>query len=288
MTGTASRRLKLLILLSTLLLVFAACGSEEDDGGTTGTGGGNGGEEAPQFETLEEGVLQVGSCLDYKPFEYFEKNSEEPTGFDVELTEAIAQELNLEVEWIRADFDTIFTAVDAGEFDMVAAASTITPERQEQVDFSDPYYNSRQAFVAASDAGFASSGDLGEGDTVGVQKGTTGKAWAEENLAPNGVEIRTFTTITDAFTDLEAGALDGIVNDEPSTAAIIEDRPGLEIVERIDTDENYGFAFSKDNPELTLAVNDALQKVIDDGTYQQIFEKYFPGTELPEDFRPAS
>jgi polar amino acid transport system substrate-binding protein len=282
-TGRKRRLLMLVAVLGALALTLAACGSEDEgDGADDGPAGGGG----PQFETLEEGILQVGSCLDYRPFEYFEKGSEEPTGFDVELTEAIATQLDLEVEWVRADFDTIFTAVDAGQFDMVAAASTITPERQETVDFSDPYYNARQALTVQS-GGPASTDELGEGDTVGVQKGTTGADWARDNLAPQGVTVRTFTAVTDAFTNLEGGQVDGIINDEPSSAAEIEQRPGLELVESIDTDEHYGFAFSKDNPDLTRAVNDALQAVIADGTYQQIFEKYFPGTTLPEEFAPS-
>jgi ABC-type amino acid transport substrate-binding protein len=282
--GSRRRWLGLVAVLGAMTLILAACGSEEDDGQPAGGGG----DQGPQFDTIEEGVLQVGSCLDYRPFEFFEKGADEPTGFDVELTETIASELGLEVEWVRADFETIFTALDSGQFDMVAAASTITPERQQTVDFSDPYYNARQALTVASDSGIGGTSDLGEDHTVGVQKGTTGKSWAEENLAPNGVTIKTYTAITDAFTSLEGGAIDGILNDEPSSAAEIENRPGLELVESIDTDENYGLALSKDNPDLTVAVNEALQAVIDDGTYQQIFEKYFPGTELPEDFAPAA
>ena len=290
MTVRKSFLLRLLAVLGALALLAAACGGGDDDGDTE-AGGDNGGaeespaEEEPEFETLEEGVLQVGSCLDYRPFEFFKKGEDEPTGFDVELTDAIAAELGLEVEWVRANFDTIFTAVSVGEFDMVAAASTITEERQETVDFSDPYYNARQALTVQSESGIASTDDLGDGDTVGVQKGTTGKAWAEENLAPQGVEIKVFDVVTGAFTDLESGAVQGVVNDEPSSAAEIENRPGLEIAESIDTDEDYGFAFSKDNPDLTLAVNEALQAVIDAGTYEEIFMKYFPGTEVPEEFR---
>jgi polar amino acid transport system substrate-binding protein len=290
MTVRKSFLLRLLAVLGALALLAAACGGGDDDGDTE-AGGDNGGteespaEEEPTFETLEEGVLQVGSCLDYRPFEFFKKGEDEPTGFDVELTDAIAAELGLEVEWVRANFDTIFTAVSVGEFDMVAAASTITEERQETVDFSDPYYNARQALTVQSESGIASTDDLGDGDTVGVQKGTTGKAWAEENLAPQGVEIKVFDVVTGAFTDLESGAVQGVVNDEPSSAAEIENRPGLEIAESIDTDEDYGFAFSKDNPDLTLAVNEALQAVIDAGTYEEIFMKYFPGTEVPEEFR---
>jgi polar amino acid transport system substrate-binding protein len=271
---------RIVALLAVLMLAFAACGEDEGGGG----GGGGGGQAGPQFETIKEGVLQVGSCLDYKPFEFI-KGGEE-TGFDVELTDAIADELGLEVQWVRADFDTIFSAVAAQKFDMVAAASTITPERQQTVDFSDPYYASRQALTVNTNErpDIKSTDDIGEGDIIGVQKGTTGAAYAKENLVPQGAEIKTFTTTPDDFTDLEAGNVDAILNDEPSSAEEVKTRPGLEVVQPIDTDENYGFAFSKENPDLTRAVNDALQAVIDAGTYAEIFEKYFPGVEVPEDF----
>jgi polar amino acid transport system substrate-binding protein len=293
MTVRKSFLLRLLAVLGALALLAAACGGGDDDGDTE-AGGDNGGaeespaEEEPEFETLEEGVLQVGSCLDYRPFEFFKRGADEPTGFDVELTEEIAHHLGLEVEWVRANFEGIFEAQAAGEFDMVAAASTITPERAETVDFSDGYYNARQGLTVASDSGITSTDDLGEGNSVGVQKGTTGKAWATDNLADAGVEIRTFDSISDAFTELESGGVDGIVNDEPSSIAEVEQRPQLEVVEAIDTDELYGFAFAKENPELRAAVNEALKTIIADGTYQEIFEKYFPGLPLPPEFEPES
>ncbi len=269
---------RVIALLAVALFTLAACG-EDEEGGNGGTGGGGG--QEPQFETNEEGVLQVGSCLDYRPFEFI-KGGEE-TGFDVELTEAIAEELGLEVQWVRADFDTIFSSVAAQKFDMVAAASTITKERQQTVDFSDPYYNARQGLSVNTeeDPDIKSTDDIGEEHVIGVQKGTTGADWAKENLPG---DIKTFTALPDAFTDLEAGNVDAVVNDEPSSVEEVKTRPGLEVVESIDTDENYGFAFSKENPELTLAVNDALQTVIENGTYEEIFKKYFPGAQVPEAF----
>jgi polar amino acid transport system substrate-binding protein len=287
-TRTRPFWIKLFGLLTVVLLTLAACG--EDEGGVTGDagGGGDGGDGGPAFETLEEGVLSVGSCLDYRPFEYYEKGAEDPTGFDVELTNAIADELGLEVEWKRANFDGIFEALAANEFDMVAAASTITPERAETVDFSEGYYNARQALTVVADSGIASTSDLGDGTVVGVQKGTTGKAWAEENLAPQGAEIRTFDSISDAFTELESGGLDGIINDEPSSIGEVEQRPDLEVIEPIDTNELYGLAFTKENPELRTAVNEALATVIADGTYQELFEKYFPSLPLPPEFEPSA
>ncbi|MGH2724405.1 MAG: transporter substrate-binding domain-containing protein [Actinomycetota bacterium] len=265
------------------VMLAAACGQETTtDGESPG---------APQLETIQDGVLIVASCLDFPPFESVEDGVE--TGFDVDLTEAIAGKLGLEVEWLRIDFDTIFTAAAGGQFDMGAAAITATgetgEERATRVAFSDFYFNSRQSLTVntTETPDIASTDDLGDGDVVGVQRGTTGKAWAEENLADQGVQFKTFQAAPDAFRDLEAGAITAVVNDEQSSAEIITDLPSLELVEAIDTDEKYAFAFSQDNPELVEAVNQALQEIIDEGTYEEIFAKYFPGAEVPPEFQAA-
>jgi ABC-type amino acid transport substrate-binding protein len=281
----ATRKARMVLgMVMALGLVASACAEEQPTGGG---GGGGGGTPEPSFTTLEEGVLAVGSCLDYPPFESVEGGDE--VGFDVDLIEEMASRLGLEVEWVRADFDTIFTAVAGGEFDAVAAASTITEEREQVVDFSDPYYNSRQSLAVntVETPDIASTADVGEGDVVGVQRGTTGKEWAEENLAPQGAEIRTFPAAPAMFQDLAAGGVTAVVNDEPATAEIIADLPDVEIVEAIDTDEKYGFAYSPENPELREALNGVLAEIIADGTYQQIFQQYFPGVEVPPEFQPA-
>jgi polar amino acid transport system substrate-binding protein len=274
-------RLALVVTASFLALTACANNGPAEPGGNGGDGS-----PAASFTTIQEGILSVGSCLDYPPFESVENGDQ--VGFDVDMAEEIASRLGLEVEWVKADFDTIFTAVAAGQFDMVAAASTITDERLQTVDFSDPYYNSRQALVVASDSGITSTDDIGDGDIVGVQRGTTGKAYAEEVLVPQGAEIKTFTSSPDSFRDLEAGNITAVLNDEPSSAEIIKEFPGLEIAQPIDTDEVYGFAFSKDNPDLTEAVNGALAEIIDDGTYEEIFATYFPGVEVPPEFQAAA
>jgi ABC-type amino acid transport substrate-binding protein len=271
-------------MVTALMLVATACAEDEPappQAGPSPT------EEQPQVTTVKEGVLSVGSCLDYPPFESVEGGDE--VGFDVDLAEEIASRLGLTVEWVRADFDTIFTAVASDQFDMVAAASTITEEREEVVDFSDPYYNSRQSLVVntAETPDITSQADLGEGHIVGVQKGTTGEAYAKDNLVPQGVELKTFQAAPDIYRDLETGAITAVVNDEPSAAATIQDLQNLELVEAIDTDERYGFAFSPNNPDLRDAANGALAEIIADGTYATIFETYFPGVEVPPEFQPA-
>jgi polar amino acid transport system substrate-binding protein len=282
----SKRRFWVLGVVAALMLVGTACAEDEPPAGKiTPTAGET---TAAPVTTVKEGILSVGSCLDYPPFESVEGGDE--VGFDVDLSEEIATRLGLTVEWVRADFDTIFTAVASDQFDMVAAASTITDEREEVVDFSDPYYNSRQSLVVnpTKTPDIKTEADLGEGHIVGVQKGTTGAAYAKENLVPQGVELKTFQAAPDAFRDLEAGNIAAVVNDEPSSAEIIKDLKGLVlVVANIDTDEHYGFAFSPNNPELRDAANGALAEIIADGTYVTIFQTYFPDVEVPPEFQPA-
>jgi ABC-type amino acid transport substrate-binding protein len=283
MKKSSYRYVRLVSVLTLALLTLGACGDK--DSPSTPAGGSSDG--TASFSTLEDGILKVGSCLDYKPFEFVKDGDE--MGFDVELTEELAKRLGLEVKWITANFDTIFTSVASGQFDMVAAASTINEERLAVVDFSDPYFNSRQGLTVNTDAtpDIQTIDDIKEGDVVGVQKGTTGKDYAEAQLGSKGVEVKTFDAAPDAFTDLEAGNVVAVVNDEGSSIAEAESRPGLEVVQAIDTEEKYGLAFSKDNPELTDAINGALKEVIADGTYETIFKKWFPDLPVPPEYKAS-
>jgi polar amino acid transport system substrate-binding protein len=258
-----------------VLILAAACGGDDDEA----TPGGTATETAttaPSFSTREEGMLTVGSDIPFPPFEFREGG--QLTGFDVELVEEIASRLNLQTDWRDTAFDTIFTQLAAGRFDVVASATTITPEREEQVNFTSPYYRAQQSLTVNSEQtpDIQSVDDLGEGDTVAVQTGTTGEAWARDNLAPNGVEVRSFQDAPDTYTALEAGNVTGVIFDEPASVAEAEKRPSLEVVEAIDTDEDYGLGVDPQNEELLAAIDEALQAMIDDGTYQQIYDKWFP------------
>lgn len=125
-------------------------------------------------------------------------------------------------------------------------------------------------------AAITSVDDLGEGNKVGVQSGTTGEGWARENLESKGVEVVAYDDILLAFSALQAGDVDGVINDLPISQDIVKDETrGLEIVEEIKTDETYGFAFNKDDVALRDSVNWALAELIADGTYDTIYETWF-------------
>lgn len=282
-------------LVAILSIVATACSNGSSS--TPPANGGSGGSPSQSFTTITQGVLTIGSCLDYKPFETITPGAARPTGFDVELAEAVAAKLGFDqshVQWVKANFDNIFAQQAQGRFDVVAAAVTATGkighQRAQTVAFSNYYFNSTQGFTVNTDKtpDITSTDDLASGDVVGVQHGTTGADWAITNLQPKGVQIKQYTAAPQAFTDLEAGAIAGVINDAPSSAAEIESRPSLSMVQQIDTNEQYAFSFSQDNPELLAAWNDALKQVMADGTYTTIFNKYFPGVPVPQEFAASS
>lgn len=273
------------VLLAAVALAAAACGkSETTVSSPTPT---------PNFTTLDSGTLTVGSDIPYPPFE-FNDSTGKLVGFDVELMEAIAAKIGVTVKWVDTNFDTIFTSLAAHKFDAVASSVTAyapagspaaedVAKRSQIVAFSAPYYSSLQSLTvdATKTPGITSTKRLKSGDRVGVQSGTTGKSWAEQNLKPKGVEIVSFTKAPQMFDALQAGRIKGVVNDLPVSLDAIKGKPDLKVVEQIDTGEQYAFAVDRTNPELLAAINRALTDLLGDGTYAGIFTKYFPDQRLP-------
>lgn len=267
------RKGRLIWLLTGLLalsLIAGACAEEPTARQPEGTP--PEAEESPVLETLEPGVLTVGMDVPFAPFEFREGG--EVVGLDVDLATEIGARLGLEVVFVDTDFDTIFTQLAVGRFDVVVSATGITAEREEEVNFTIPYYNAQQTLAVQEGSGITGVADLGEEHFVAVQRGTTGEIWAEENLVPQGVQLRAFVQTPDLYTALEAGQVDGVINDEPNALQEVPAREGLEIVETIDTGEAYGIAVNPANEPLLDAVELTLQELIDDGTYEQIYAKY--------------
>jgi len=263
---------KLLTLALALMLAFgvmglAGCGGDEAEEPE---------DEAPEYTLIQEGKLIAGSDTAFPPFEFIEDG--EVKGFDVDLVAAIAEELGLESEFKSYNFDALIVGLQGGtEFDMIASAMTITEERAQQVDFSDPYIDSNQSLTVRNDQDVTSLAEL-TGAKIGVQSGTTGEEYTRNNL-PEGATVVPFENILQAMQALQAGEVDGVVNDLPISADIVLDETrGLKIVEELVTNEQYGFAFNKNNPGLRDAVNDALAKLKANGTYDDIYRKWFGET----------
>lgn len=276
-------RRHLLVIIAALMLTVAGCGGEAAETATpaeteaSGSGAAAGSEAAvPEFSTLEEGTLTVGSDIPFPPFEFEEGG--ELTGFDIDLVEEIGSRLGVEVRWVDTSFDTIFTQLAAGQFDMVASATTITEQRAATVNFTEPYYRAQQALTVNSEQSpdISSVDDLEQGDSVAVQTGTTGESWANENLGPRGVQVRTFPEAGDTFTAVEAGQVTGVIFDEPAAVEAAAGRDVLAVVDTLDTGEEFGFPVNPGNEALLAAANQTLSEMFADGTYEQIYDGYFP------------
>jgi polar amino acid transport system substrate-binding protein len=260
------RKTRLTALLAVLLLALASVAVAGCGGGSDSTTGGGG--------TASEGgggePLTVGSDIPYPPFEQGKPGSY--TGFDVELMEAIAEKLGRKAEFQDTSFETIFRDVAQGKFEAVISAATITEEREQAVDFSNPYYLSEQAVLVKEGSDVKSLEDL-EGKTVAAQQGTTGLELAKEELG--GSEIRPYPEGPDAVNALKAGTVEGVVIDAPVAQNAVEKSGGVEIAEKVPTEETYGIAVAQGETELLDEINKALKEVEDDGTYKTIYEKWF-------------
>lgn len=219
-------------------------------------------------------VVTVGTNAEYQPFEYVDENGE-ITGFDIELMKAIGERAGFTPEFINTKWDGIFVALASGEFDTVISAVTITPERAETVDFSDPYFNAGQGIAVAADNTTITGPDsLVAGITVGVQGGTTGDIWLTENT---DVTVARFDENPLAVQALANGDVDAVVADLPTLADTLKQNPELNlmVVGEPFTEELYGIAIQKEKPEIKEQINAALASLREDGTYDEIFNKYF-------------
>src|SRR4051812_20946620 len=248
------------LLLALASVAVAGCG-----GGSDSTSGGGGAEAGGGGEPLT-----VGSDIPYPPFE--QGKSGNYTGFDIELMEAIAEKMGRKAEVQDTSFETIFRDVAQGKFEAVISAATITEEREKAVDFSNPYYLSEQAVLVKEGSEIESLEDL-EGKTVGVQQGTTGQELAKEELG--GSEIRPYPEGPDAVTALKNGTVEGVVIDAPVAQNAVEKSGGVEIAEKVPTEESYGIAVAQGDTELLDEINKALAEVEEEGAYKKIYEKWF-------------
>lgn len=226
----------------------------------------------------EQGVLHVGSDNDYPPFEQVEPGAEEPTGFDVDLYTEVAERLGLEARSTTTSFDGLFSdTIPSGRFDIGVSAITISEERKQSVDFTIPYFQADLSLAVNTELTpeIAGVDDL-EDITLGAQQGTTGEACAQF-MEKQGMaaDVRSYESSSPMFEGLSNGQVGAVVNDRPASEGFIRGNAALSVVQVIETREQYGFAISKDKPDLRVAINEALTEIMEDGTYAQIYEKWF-------------
>ena len=265
MRGTRSWLLVGLLVLLASALVAAGCGDDEEEGGGTGTT-----VESEDLGLITEGTLSVGTDTPFPPFEIGQPPN--ISGYDIEVMNAVAEELGLEAEYTDTGFGTIFRDTANGQFDTAAAASTITKGRENAVDFTAPYYEAQQALLVTEDSDIASVEDL-SGVIVGAQDGTTGETYANEET--DAAEVRGFPEGPNAISALVTGQVDAVIIDQPVAVDAVEKQGGVEIIEEIPTNELYGFAVAPDNDALREAMDEALATIKEDGTLEDLYQEYF-------------
>ncbi|WP_435144187.1 basic amino acid ABC transporter substrate-binding protein [Halobaculum sp. P14] len=238
-------------------------------------------------------TISIGSDIPYPPFEYMENG--EPAGFDPAIAQAVfTDQLGYEYSFKDTSFDGIIQALNNGNFRVIMSAMTITEERAEKVDFSDPYFTAYQTIAVLQNSSIDEKSDL-KGKAVGVQKGTTGAGAAEglkEELGGD-LTIKRFDTIASAFNALLNNQVSAVINDNTVSAEYVSKNDDeLRFVEGDGaaveagreappyltlTIEDYGIAFRKDDDELRKEVNDALATIKENGTYDDIYSEYFAG-----------
>lgn len=250
--------LSLALVVALAVTTLCACGSDDKE------------------STSDKKTLIMATNAEFPPYEYME--GEDIVGIDAEMAQAVADKLGMELQIEDMAFDSIITAVVSGKADVGVAGMTVTDERKESVDFTDPYAQAVQAIIVKDDSKIKTADDLfvkGSDWKVGVQLGTTGDIYCTDDLADaQSGTVEEYNKGADAVQALVAGKIDCVVIDNEPAKKFVEVNEGLKILETEYAVEDYAIAVSKDNSELKDKINDALKELKEDGTLQKIIDKY--------------
>ena len=266
--------LSILMVAAMLLSVCAltACGSQEEPApAEEGTEAAEPAEpaEAGEFTTVTEGVLTMSTNAAFPPYE-MTNDAGEFEGIDVEIAQAIAEKLGLELQVDDMDFDAALMAAQNGKSDMVMAGVTVNEERLAVMDFSDSYATGVQVIIVkeGSDVTLDNLGD----QMIGVQRGTTGEIYCTDDYGSE--HVTSYDNGITAVQALQNGQVDCVVIDKAPAQAFVEANTGLTILDTEYVTENYAIGFAKGNTALVEAVNAALAELTEDGTIQTSLDKY--------------
>ncbi|MEE1173289.1 MAG: basic amino acid ABC transporter substrate-binding protein [Ruminococcus sp.] len=250
------------VLATTMLfagaVAFTGCGGSNSADSQTGS----------QTETAKE--LHMATNAAFEPYEYVEGGK--ITGIDAEIAEAICDKLGYTLVIDDMDFDSIVTAVSSGKADFGMAGMTITEERKQSVDFTDPYTNAVQVIIVNEDEDKVAGADDLETAVIGVQLGTTGDIYVSD-FEETGAKIERFNKGADAVLALTQGKVDAVVIDNQPAKAFVAQNEGIKILEEPFENEEYAICIAKGS-ELTPKFNQALSELKSDGTVDKIIKKY--------------
>ena len=218
---------------------------------------------------------KVGIEGAYPPFN--NKNpSGQVVGFDYDIAMALCAKMKAECEVVTSDWDGIIPALNAKKYDFIVSSLSITEDRKQAVDFTDPYYSNKQQFVAKKGVEFKTDIDSLKSKQLGTQRSTQAATWLEDNV---GGDIKLYDTQENAYLDLASGRVDALLADKYAIYDWLKSEPGLKYEfkgEPINDSDKVGIALRKNDDTLRNKLNRALKEIKEDGTYKKINDKYFP------------
>ncbi len=261
--------------LMLILCLFAGCGTTPGKGETNPSENQTteptpSNSRSPELNTVTPGKLTMATNAFFPPYEFYEGDT--IVGIDAEIAQAIAEKLGLELVINNMEFNSIITAVTTGAADIGLAGMTITPERLLEVNFSTSYAKGVQSVIVKEGSAIKDVADITSKNKIGVQLGTTGDIYASDEYGADAVTQ--YNNGNEAVLALLNSDIDCIIIDNEPAKAFVVANEGLTILDSSYADEDYAACFAKENTALLDAVNTAIEELVEDGTIDQIIEKY--------------
>ncbi len=264
MTSTARRCRSFAAAATLAALALAGCGKQESAAPSAAG-------SAPAATR----VYVVGTDAAYAPFES-QNEKGEIVGFDIDVVRAAAAKAGIEVKFVNTPWEGIFNALKQGDRDLLVSSITITDERRQSMDFSEPYFDAHQLIAVKADSRVAHFADL-KALKVGVQNGTTGDEAISRLQGKNSTDIKRFESTPLALKELEAGGIDAVVADNGVVVNYVKNNAGSKFKTVDDpafVPEHYGIAVRKGDAALLARINTGLAAIRADGSYDRIYANY--------------
>lgn len=259
----------LFMMIAIFSIGLVACGSKEEAGGSTSDAG------EVLSKVKESGVLKVGFEGTYPPFNFL-NDEEKYDGFDVDISNELAKRLGVEAEFVATKWDSLLGGLKSDKFDIIIAQMSVTEERKKSVDFTDPYVTTGSVLITREETNDITKLEDIKGKNVGVGGGTT---FEEVAKSVDGANVKLYKAVNEYVTDLTNKRLDVIINDQLLMSYNIQENDlPLKITSDVLNKDEIAMAINKENEDFVAEVNKILAEMKEDGTYNEIYKKWF-GTE---------
>ena len=273
--SVASKYLLKPILAMAALLALVGCSSGQNESNDSASSDATETAKTDSAST-DDNVLRIGTEGAYAPFNYTNADGT-LGGFDIEIANAICDDMKMTCDIMAQDWDGIIPGLKAGKYDAIVAAMSVTPERAQQVAFTDPYFSNALVFLAKKDSRFdpSNSSDI-DTHSIAAQRSTISSQWLEKAYPKANMKL--YDTLSNAFLDLGAGRVDAMISDKLPAIEWLSSPSGSDYVlkgEEIDINDNFAIAVRPDDDELQAKINTSLANIKANGTYDKINQKYF-------------